>query len=145
MVHESTACRSFLIKPLIFTIHNLHLNDVSAVLNVSNELYHSFDPVLDRSPSMSMIHMDDSESLKWLTAVILLNLKDLNSDSTLRFIVKTQIPPALTYMTESAAHIVKIRALTSCNDKHRYSNTIDHSFYIYKDPLRPHVMLPRIE
>lgn len=78
-----------------------------------------------------MIHMNDSESLKWLTAVILLNLKDLNSDSTLRFIVKTQIPPALTYLTEPA-RIVKIRALTSCNDKQQVFqyNVIDRSFYV---------------
>lgn len=81
-----------------------------------------------------MIHMDDSESLKWLTGMILLNLKDLNSDSTLGFIVMTQIPPALTHSTEPA-HIVKIRALNFCNDKQQVFqyNVIDQSFYIYKD------------
>lgn len=79
-----------------------------------------------------MIHMDDSESLKWLTAMILLNLKDLNSDSTLGFIVLTQIPSALTHSTEPA-HIMKIRALTSCNAKQQVFqyNVIDQSFYSF--------------
>lgn len=79
-----------------------------------------------------MIHMDDSESLKWLTAMILLNLKDLNSDSTLGFIVLTQIPSALTHSTEPA-HIMKIRALTSCNVKQQVFqyNVIDQSFYSF--------------
>jgi len=87
---------------------------------------------------MSMIDMDDSESLRWLTAVILLNLKDLNSDSTQR---PKSHQPWLTWLNQHTLWRSEGWHLVMTNSS-RYSMQCYWSQLLHLSrPLRTHVML----